>query len=216
VIFQAILDRSPVSPSRLNPQLDPKLEEIITKTLEKDRKMRYQSASELRTDLARLKRDSESNRASALAGRPARQLSRGRSKAALAVAGAVAVALIMLAVWSGLSRTRGAAIESLAVLPFVNSSADPNTEYLSDGITESLINSLSEVRGLRVMARSTVFRYKGKEPDPQKVGQDLHVRAVLVSRLLQRGDTLVINTELVDVEKGSQLARNTNGNVPTS
>ena len=205
VIFQAILDRSPVSPSRLNPQLDPKLEEIITKTLEKDRKMRYQSASELRTDLARLKRDSESNRASALAGRPARQLSRGRSKAALAVAGAVAVALIMLAVWSGLSRTRGAAIESLAVLPFVNSSADPNTEYLSDGITESLINSLSEVRGLRVMARSTVFRYKGKEPDPQKVGQDLHVRAVLVSRLLQRGDTLVINTELVDVEKGSQL-----------
>ena len=205
VIFQAILDLSPVSPSRLNPQLDPKLEEIITKTLEKDRKMRYQSASELRTDLARLKRDSESNRASALAGRPARQLSRGRSKAALAVAGAVAVALIMLAVWSGLSRTRGAAIESLAVLPFVNSSADPNTEYLSDGITESLINSLSEVRGLRVMARSTVFRYKGTEPDPQKVGQDLHVRAVLVSRLLQRGDTLVINTELVDAEKGSQL-----------
>ena len=204
VIFQAILDRAPVSPSRLNPQLDPKLEEIITKALEKDRKMRYQSASELRTDLARLKRDTESNRASASPGRPARHLFRGRSKAALALAGAVAVALIMLAVWSGFSRTR-AAIESLAVLPFANSSADPNTEYLSDGITESLINSLSEVRGLRVMARSTVFRYKGKEPDPQKVGRDLHVRAVLVSRLLQRGDTLVINTELVDAEKGSQL-----------
>jgi eukaryotic-like serine/threonine-protein kinase len=205
VIFQAILDRAPVSPSRLNPQLDPKLDEIITKALEKDRKMRYQSASELRTDLARLKRDTESNRTSALAGRPAWRLFGGRSKAALPVFGAVAVALIVLAVWSGFSRTRGAAIESLAVLPFVNSSADPNTDYLSDGITESLINSLSEVRGLRVMARSTVFRYKGKEPDPQRVGQDLRVRAVLVSRLLQRGDTLVINTELVDAEKGSQL-----------
>jgi serine/threonine protein kinase/tetratricopeptide (TPR) repeat protein len=205
VIFQAILDRAPVSPSSLNPQLDPKLEEIIMKALEKDRKMRYQGASEVRTDLARLKRDTESNRASASAGRPASHLFRRRSKAGLAVSGAVAVALIVLAVWSGFSRTRGAAIESLAVLPFVNSSADPNTEYLSDGITESLINSLSEVRGLRVMARSTVFRYKGTEPDPQKVGQDLHVRAVLVSRLLQRGDTLVINTELVDAEKGSQL-----------
>jgi eukaryotic-like serine/threonine-protein kinase len=205
VIFQAILDRAPVSPSRLNPQLEPKLEEIITKALEKDRRMRYQSASELRTDLARLRRDTESNRASALAGGHAQASHAGRNRAAVMVAGVAVALLLVLAAWYGFSRTHGAVIDSLAVLPFTNSSADPNTEYLSDGITESLINSLSEVRGLRVMARSTVFRYKGKEVDPEKVGRELHVRAVLVSRLLQHGDTLVINTELVDVEKGSQL-----------
>jgi serine/threonine protein kinase len=205
VIFQAILDRTPVSASRINPQLPAKLEEIILKALEKDRKMRYQSASELRTDLARLKRDTESNRgASAVAGTP-RQASWWRSKRTLGAGGVAALALIALAVWFGLSRSRGEAIESLAVLPFVNSSADPNTEYLSDGITESLINNLTELRGLRVMARSTVFRYKGKEADPQKVGQDLHVRAVLLGRLLQHGDTLIIQTELVDVANGSQL-----------
>jgi TolB-like protein/Tfp pilus assembly protein PilF len=91
------------------------------------------------------------------------------------------------------------------VLPFANSSGDPNTEYLSDGISEGIINSLSRLPNLRVMARSTVFRYKGKESDPQKVGHDLGVRAVLAGRLLQRGDTLVVQTELVDVDKGSQL-----------
>jgi eukaryotic-like serine/threonine-protein kinase len=204
VIFQAILDRAPVSPSWLNPQLDPKLEEIIMKALEKDRRMRYQSASELRTDLSRLRRDTESNRASALAGKPTHP-SVHRRTAVWALAGAVVLLLIALAAWGFFARKHGPVIESLAVLPFANSSADPNTEYLSDGITESLINSLSEVHGLRVMARSTVFRYKGKEPDPREVGKDLNVRAVLVSRLLQRGDTLVINTELVDAEKGTQL-----------
>jgi eukaryotic-like serine/threonine-protein kinase len=204
VIFQAILDRAPVSASRINPHLPPKLEEIIAKALEKDRKMRYQSASELRTDLARLKRDTESSRASAVAGAP-RQAPWWRSKIAWGAAGLATLALIVLASWFGLSRSRGEAIESLAVLPFANSSADPNSEYLSDGIAESLINNLTELRGLRVMARSTVFRYKGKEADPQKVGQDLHVRAVLLGRLLQRGDTLIIQTELVDAVNGSQL-----------
>ncbi len=204
VIFQAILDRAPVSASRINPQVPPKLEEIILKALEKDRKMRYQSASELRTDLARLKRDTESGRANTVEGTP-RQAPWWWSKLTLGAGGVVALSLIALAAWFGLSRSRGQAIESLAVLPFVNSSADPNTEYLSDGIAESLINNLTELRGLRVMARSTVFRYKGQEPDPQKVGQDLHVRAVLLGRLLQRGDTLIIQTELVDAMNGSQL-----------
>jgi TolB-like protein len=78
-------------------------------------------------------------------------------------------------------------------------------EYLSDGITESLISSLSQLPKLRVMARSTVFRYKGKEVDPQKVGHDLGVHAALAGRIQQRGDTLIITAELIDVEKGSQL-----------
>ena len=96
-------------------------------------------------------------------------------------------------------------IESVAVLPFANRSADPNTDYLSDGITESLINNLSQISTLRVTARSTVFRYKGKDADPRKVGSDLHVRAVVSGRLLKRGSSLIIQAELIDVATGSQL-----------
>jgi TolB-like protein len=95
--------------------------------------------------------------------------------------------------------------DSIAVLPFENASADPDTEYLSDGITESIIGSLSHLPKLRVMARSTVFRYKGQLADPQKVGNELNVRTVLTGRVVQRGDSLTIGTELVDVANGWRL-----------
>lgn len=96
-------------------------------------------------------------------------------------------------------------IDSLAVLPFINASADPNAEYLSDGITESLISNLSQLRQLRVMSSSSVFRYKGRTEDPQKIGRELGVEAVLLGRVLQLGDKLIIRTELVDAADGSQL-----------
>src|ERR1700746_2911157 len=81
----------------------------------------------------------------------------------------------------------------------------PDGEYSCDGITETLINNLSQIFNLRVVARSTVFRYKGKEGDPQKAGSDLHVRAVVTGRLLQRGSTLIVRAELMDVATGAQL-----------
>ncbi len=96
-------------------------------------------------------------------------------------------------------------VEAIAVLPFTNSSADPNAEYLSDGITESLINSLSQVSSLRVLARTTAFRYKGREIDPQKIGAELNVQALLTGRVMQRGDELVIQADLIDVKDGAQL-----------
>ena len=96
-------------------------------------------------------------------------------------------------------------IDSLAILPLENASHDPEMEYLSDGITEAMINTLSQLPRLRVMARSTVFRYKGRTQEPQAIGRDLSVRAVLTGRVLQRGDMLVIGAELVDVEDGSQI-----------
>jgi eukaryotic-like serine/threonine-protein kinase len=112
-------------------------------------------------------------------------------------------------------RTHPAAIESVsnpavleqsvAVLPFDNQNRDPNIDYLSDGITESIIHSLSQLSQLKVMARSTVFQYKGKEVDPRKVGHDLGVGAVVLGRLLQQGDNLTIRTELVNVSDGTEL-----------
>jgi TolB-like protein/predicted Ser/Thr protein kinase len=203
LIFDSILNRPPMPPVRLNPEIPAELERIVGKALEKDRKLRYQSASELRADLQRLKRDT-SSRVSGAALVPAAKpwWRRGAVQATclLALAG-----LLALGTWFSFFRARGEAIDSLAVLPFVNTSGDPNEEYLSDGITESVINDLSQLHALRVIARNTVFRYKGKDPDPQKIAQDLHVRAVVTGRLLQRGDTVVVQAELVDAEKGSQL-----------
>ena len=103
------------------------------------------------------------------------------------------------------SETREETINSVAVLPLINASTDQDMEYLSDGITESIINSLSQLTKLRVMARGTVFRYKGQEVDPREVGKALDVRVVLAGRVLQVGDRVVIRTELVDTANGSQL-----------
>jgi len=97
------------------------------------------------------------------------------------------------------------AVKSIAVLPFENTSGDPEVDYLSDGITESLISNLSQLAGVRVMARSTVFRYRGRVVDPLAVGHELRVHAVLTGRLVQRGDTLVIGTELVSTDSGFRL-----------
>ena len=94
------------------------------------------------------------------------------------------------------------AIDSLAVLPFVNEGADEESEYLSDGITDMLIDNLSQVPRLRVMARSTVFRYRGEEVSPLGVGSALGVRAVLTGRLLRRSDRIIVRTELVDAADG--------------
>ncbi len=178
-LLEAVLSRAPSSAVRLNPEMPPELERILQKALEKDRKLRYQTASDLLADLKRLKRDTESGRLSTSGGPPAAARAR--------------------------PRRRGGAIDSLAILPFQNASGDPDTEYLSEGITETIINSLSQLPKLRVVPRTTVFRYKGREVDPQAVGRELDTRAVVAGRVLQRGDTLIIRAELVDVANESQI-----------
>jgi TolB-like protein/DNA-binding winged helix-turn-helix (wHTH) protein/Tfp pilus assembly protein PilF len=131
--------------------------------------------------------------------------SRGFGRVSPRLGFSVAIVGLALAAWFFLFRPRDGAIKSVAVLPFVNASSDSNAEYLSDGITESLINNLSQLPNLRVMARSTVFRYKGKDTDPQKIGNDLRVQAVLSGRLVQQGNVLIIQADLVDVKTGAQL-----------
>ncbi|HLE62428.1 MAG TPA: winged helix-turn-helix domain-containing protein, partial [Pyrinomonadaceae bacterium] len=103
------------------------------------------------------------------------------------------------------SSSTAEAIDSIAVLPFVNASSDPDVEYLSDGITENTINSLSQLPGLRVVPRTTMFRYKGRQVEPERIGEELEVRAVLLGRINKRGDDLSIQTELIDVARHSQL-----------
>ena len=203
LVFDAILHKAPASPARINPDLPSELEHIVNKALEKDPALRYQTAADILADLRRLRRDSSSAQVTAaIDTRPAQ----GSRKMLFAGLGAVALLAILLAVFfifRGSSESKE--ISSIAVLPFVNSGNDPNTEYLSDGITESLINSLSQLPNLAVMARSSVFRYKGRDIDPQTVAKDLKVQAVVTGRIVQRGDQIIVSSELIDARTNHNL-----------
>ncbi len=207
LIFKGILDEEPTSAIRLNPDVPQKLEDIISKALEKDRNLRYQHASEVRSDLARLRRESDSGRAAAreVVASSSRLGPWWRRKWMMLVSTTVMATVLIMAIWWSVLRNQGGAFDSVAVLPFTNQGNSADTEYLSDGITEEIINSLSRLPQLRVMARTTVYRYKGQDDDPRKIGRDLGVGAVLVGRVLPRGDTFTMQTELVDVSSGTQL-----------
>jgi serine/threonine protein kinase/Tfp pilus assembly protein PilF len=207
VIFSAILTKAPTPPTRLNPDLPPKLEDAINKAIEKDLDVRYQHASDMRADLKRLKRDTDSGR-SIIPASPseAHIQSWWRSRSGIGIATFALIVLLAGAGWLYRSRMGGGEpIDSLAVLPFVNGSGNPDSEYLSDGITESLINSLSQLPHLKVMSRDSAFMYKGKDTDAHTVGQSLGVRAVLKGHVMQRGDNLEISAELVDARDNSHI-----------
>ena len=217
-IFDGILNRTPAPPLRMNPDIPPKLEDLIHRALEKDSRLRYQSASDMRADLQRLKRDTDSGRSAAMTSAQAVPVSAVASNTGLtAVAGSVhrkkywiaAIAAIVLCaaivaglLWRGSGSKK---IRSIAVLPFVNDTSDANNEFLSDGLTEDLIGTLSQLPNMKVMARSTVFRFKGKDEDPARIGQTLKVDAVLTGRITRRGDDVKVTTDLVNVADGSEI-----------
>ena len=202
IIIEAVLTRAPVPVRSIISSVPPKLEEIIDKALHKDRAQRYQHAADLCAELRRLRQDIDSG-------------SRARDEGSESATSSNISRLPLSGeqssrTSSGHTRTFrpervSKTIDSLAVLPFENAIRDPEHEYLSDGITASLINILATVPKLRVMAQSTVFRFKGRPIDPQAVGRDLNVRAVLTGRVIQSGGSLRIGAELVDVATGSQL-----------
>jgi len=203
LIFDSLLHKTPTSAIRVNPELPAELEYIINKALEKDRALRYQSAAEMLADLKRLRRNSSSTKID-VANRNARPSAQGR-KVLWASAAVIGLALIALAAYLWRGRTTPQEISSVAVLPFVNTSNDPNTEYLSDGITESLINDLSQVPNLAVMSRASVFHYKGRDTDPQTVAKDLKVEAIVTGRIVQRGEQFIISSELIDARTNHNL-----------
>ena len=201
VIAHGILERSPLPMSQVIAGRSPGLERVIEKSLEKDRRLRYQSASDLRADLQRIKRDSDASQV--VAGVSQEGGERWLDKRVILAVILCGTLLVGFGTWMATTRLKRGSIDSLAVLPLQNSGADPNLDYLSDGVSESLINDLSQVPNLRVMARSTAFRYRGA--DPQTAGKDLHVGAVLSGRLTQRGDTIIVQAELMDVANGTHL-----------
>jgi serine/threonine protein kinase len=181
VIFDGILNQEPVRLASLRPGLPPKLIEIVSKALEKDREIRYQHASELRADLKRVKRDSDS--IIHLAGR-----ARGET-------GPAAPPRLR-------SGTEGSPLR-IAVLSFENAEDNPDSEFLGDGIAESLMSALAMLPNLRVVSRTSVFRYKGAAIDPHVVGRELNVNAILAGRVVRRGNSVSISPELIDVVDNS-------------
>jgi serine/threonine-protein kinase len=222
-ILASILgDKEPPPLARYANGLPAELERIVAKALRKNKDERYQNIKDLLLDLKSLKERlalaAELERSAppgervpeggALAARPTSNveyLVSGIKQHKLGLALAALVLALAATVYFAYFAKRAGPIDSIAVLPLVNTSNDPNTEYLSDGITESIISNLSQLPQLKVMARSTVFVFKGQQVGPQEVGHKLGVRAVMVGRLLQQGDQLVIRTELVNVSDGTQL-----------
>ena len=176
LLFDALLNRESAPASDRNPEVPSELQEIIGKALKKDRTERYQTASEMLGDLKSL----------------AARLGSGERVPAATPP-------------TGFSGHAHRFVDSIAVLPFENLADDPDAEYLSDGIAETILNNLSQLERVRVVPRTTAFRFKGKAVDPAQVGRQLGVRVVLTGRVAARGPDLIVGAELIDAPCESQL-----------
>jgi len=197
-----IVRSEPEPVSDLSPATPPELERIIRKCLEKDASRRYQSARELAVDLDNLKRDTESG-VTVMA--PERRAPSRAAMVGVAIAAVIMVVVGFMLVRSDLWTSESASIESIAVLPFENGTGDEESEYLCDGLTEGLINTLSQIPNLKVISSRSTRAFKDSEEDPQAIGRKLGVQALLMGRLVQRGGQLSVSAELVDVSDNHQL-----------
>jgi serine/threonine protein kinase len=204
-IFKAILDEAPTPAVRLNPALPSELERIIQKLLEKDRDLRYQSAADARADLKRVKREMDSGRSSAAPISAAATASGAPGRKYGIAAAALLAVMIAGGAWYWRSRSATTQIESIAVIPFANSGGGADGDFLSDGLTESLITSLTHVPELKVKSRNSVFRYKGKDVDAQKIGKELTVDALLTGRVVRHGDMIQVSADLTNVQDNNEI-----------
>ncbi len=205
-VFDAILHSAPASPVSLTPNVAPKLEEIINKALEKDCRMRYQDASHLRTDLARLKRDTDSARTPVpVAALRAHMWNRWT----LTLASALILSFVALVRFNldGLrERLLGvSSIQSLAVLPLDNLSGNKDEEFFADGMTDELTTDLAKLGALRVISRTSVMQYKGAHKPLPEIGRALHVDAVVVGSVQRFGNRVKITAQLVQAATDKHL-----------
>ncbi len=225
VTISRILLGEPFSSEQFQAQVSPELQALLSKMLSKEKEARYQNAQEFLTDLRQLphqraavktppysetaKQSPASSTNETLAGRI---LNKARSNKWAVLAAALALVLLVFAISQFRSTEQ---LDSLAILPFSYVSSDPqlmanaDREYLSDGLTDSIINNLSQLTNLRVIARSSVFRYKGRVLDVQAIGRELNVRSVLVGQIKQDGDELRITVELMNVQENRAIWGNT-------
>jgi TolB-like protein/Flp pilus assembly protein TadD len=182
VIFDAILNREPTAPLRLNPELPVELERILSNVLEKDREMRYQTAADFRVELKRLKRDLDSGRL--------------RARKAPSKAGALPRHERKVAVGR---------IKAIAVLPLTNLSRDPEQDYFTDGMTEALITDLAQIGALRVISRTSAMRYKATDKPLPQIARELNVDALVEGSVLRAGDRVRITAQLIHAATDQHL-----------
>jgi len=211
VIFKAVLDAAPTSALRLNPDLPPELERIIHKCLEKDRNLRYQHASDVRADLQRLKRDTESGRSAAVM-EPA--VSRRKLPwAAAGVVVAVIAVVVALFLWKSrhpaLSRVDSANSNVIAVLPFQNVGSDHDADFLRLALPDEIATALSYVPSFSIRPFATTSKYSGPNLDLQQAGRDMGVASIVTGHYLNEGDQLVVTLEAVDVANNRSIWRDT-------
>ena len=221
-VMSAVIELEPLPFSAHGLVVPESCERILFKALQKDTEARYQTADELLWDLKELSKklefaaDNERNSAESNPGaktdrldtQPQQGETRQNNSKAIRYLLGVGALVLLVVVGALIPRpyfARHPQIESIAVMPFANESGNPDIEYLSDGMTESLINSLSQLPHLSVKSRSSVFRYKGKEAEPQRIASELSVQAILNGRIVQRGEELTLYLALVDAHNGNQI-----------
>jgi eukaryotic-like serine/threonine-protein kinase len=218
IIFDGILNRAPVSPVRINPDLPAELERIVNTALEKDRDLRYQTAAELKADLKRLKRDTESGRTAAASGTAAIASSSPakRSWAPLVIAGLSGLLVLAAAAWllstRGKSRTPGptsAAQTSIAVLPFQNLGTDKSADFLKLALPDEITTTLSYAPALAIRPFAATRKYDKPDTDPQTAGRELRVDRVLSGHYLREAERVQVTMEVMDTEKNQVVWRDT-------
>jgi serine/threonine protein kinase len=213
VIFNAILDGTPKSAGRLNPDLPAELERIINKCLEKDRNLRYQHASEMRADLQRLRRDTDTGKSAAVAESAPVSRRRRLPWVAAGSVGVIAVVVMALFLWQSrhpaVSPADSVSPRAIAVLPFQNAGSDKGTDFLRLALPDEIANTLSYVPSFSIRPFATTNKYSGSSLDLQQAGREMGVTSIVTGHFLTEGDQLEVTLEVVDVANNRSVWRDT-------